>query len=127
MISSISTKRSRVYRYIDMRFWAQDGVVHVIDERDGRENTVNPEDWKDRAHAMAAEISRCQFPNERIRVTEIVNAMIACATEASAQGSPFDQDAVAYQCRHKTYKKPQSFGIQIPHTRRPSGLLEGRA
>lgn len=116
----------KVYNYIDLTFWAESGVVIVVDDRDGSRNAVSPTSWHERALAIGREASRAQYYKEKIAMRTVANDMIRCAQEAVDMGDPTDPKVIEYQARHRSRNS-----IQVPkmpkfspngHVR-PGGLI----
>jgi hypothetical protein len=101
-------KPGKHYYYEDMEFWAQGGMVHVFDHRDGcpvkdQCKSVRPKEWERRAKQIGAVLAQDHqlLPQDRIAKENLCNNMVKCAEEAFFQGDPTDQEVQLWRLRHR--------------------------
>ncbi len=88
-----TSKNTKVYRYREQEFFAERGIIRVMDGRgNGDYATVTVRDFLVRAASFNAANTRHHIPDlaERRRYTRMISDMITCAKEAMTQGDPFD-------------------------------------
>ena len=99
-------KESRkIYRFDDLAYWAENGMITLVDERDGDSRRIPPDKFFDRAQAIGLQARRESHPRERIKFENTANDMEKCILEAIAQGDPTSPEVQKYNARHKKYKK----------------------
>lgn len=82
-----------VYKHRELWFWAERGIVHLVDNKDESYQAVNPYDFRLRAAAFndaAKHAGKIQCYEEQKRLTKLVEDMAACFYKALEQGSPYD-------------------------------------
>ena len=107
---------SKVYRYEFMpqhalrrehiAFWAQNGMVHLEDSRDGAIKALRP--GKFFIHAMQVYLMQRKFEwdiNERIKADRLINDAAACCKGARTQGDPFDDAVQEHRRKHRPKNK----------------------
>lgn len=97
----------KVYKHLGMRYWAQEGAVHWVDERAGDQGDVSCTDWLARAEAIGDLSQGFTIPQERLAHEKAANEMVECAREAADMGDPFDPRVIAFRRRHQLWKNPQ--------------------
>ena len=78
----------RVKRFRNQSFWAENGQIRVVDERDGNFVVVNLRDWLERADAFNR---GNKYPLDSLdyrKTMQCVEDMITVAKQAKAQGDP---------------------------------------
>ena len=101
-MASLFCKPGKYYAFQDIEFWAQGGMVHWWDNRDGTFGSISPTEWRNRADAIGQEIAFEQFSDDRIAKENLCNNMRKCADQAVFQGDPTDPKVIEYMLRHKT-------------------------
>lgn len=96
-------KKGKVYKYQGLRFWAEGGIVKILDTRDGTITNIAATVWHNRAKAIGDEGDHCNYSDERQEHYDCANAMRACAAEARYQGDPTDASFEEYRVRHKEW------------------------
>lgn len=92
---------ARHYRFKSLEFYAERGLVHVIDERVPPDHpsafvTVFVDEWLDRAKEINRNLHLWnRWPGERKELESYVANAFACAEDAKNQGRPDDPKAVA--------------------------------
>jgi hypothetical protein len=108
-------KPGKRYRHKHLEFYADQGMVHIIDlSRNGLRTACSCLDFDLRAQDIG-EASRIEDRPEKRRLMEkAANNMQACAAEAARQGDITDPDVHMYYARHRTYVTQFSFGVSYP-------------
>lgn len=115
----IGLKSGKVYRFkapeaaYEMRFWAQDGFICMVDEGDGQLLTVSPQEFADRAYALYLQMQRMTHPSEKLTIQRVIDNMKACAKEAIEQGSPTDPKVREYYATHHPKRKIVVRGVSV--------------
>lgn len=113
----------RRFKFRDMEFWPERGLIHIIDERfppnDERAYKVDTVfnffiraesfrvGWQ-RDHA-----GRCKYPSERAEYEHLIEDMYLCCREASKQGRPDDPQVIAEMVRQRRRYMIQVGSAQI--------------
>ncbi len=106
MHNSTNNPTSRyVYRFDNLIYWAERGMITLKDERDGTSKRIRITVWAERADSIGKEGLRCVYPSERDKFANTANEMIKCCEQAAAQGDPMDPEVQAYHGRHRNLKK----------------------
>lgn len=99
------TKEGKHYRFEDVEFWAEDGLIFIEDHKDGEFKIDTCRDFAMRAHAIneaaRREYQRGKYPSEHKRLVDCVCNMRDCFKEAREQGDPMDPRVVAQQYRER--------------------------
>lgn len=98
-------KAGRVYRYKSLLFWAQGGIICIVDEaQDGDFHTETAADFAARVILMGRSLKLHQhvYADEREADTNFVLNGAACVKEARKQGDPFDPAALAQMLRSRS-------------------------
>ena len=98
----------RVYKFAKLRFWAETGLVKIVDELDGSYKVVDPREFLKRAEAMHDQGQRSNYIDERLFFKSLAQQMVDCAKEALSQGSPFEPGVLDFYRAHKSYGQPHS-------------------
>lgn len=90
----IISKPGKRYRFKNLEFWAERGLIHIFDYR---ENPYQPDYRKVpvremllRANALNEQASRMKFADERNELVMAIENIIAACREAKKQGRPDD-------------------------------------
>lgn len=78
----------KVCHYRNQTFWAERGMIHVVDERDGDYKAVTIKEWIARIIAIRNEAVRTKWADEREDMQELVEHMIRVCQQAKDQGDP---------------------------------------
>ena len=101
----------KTYIFRKLRFWAESGMINLIDERfppnhPGSFKVVMVRDWLERLNTLNKELHRWdKYPDERNEMSNFIDNGILCAKTARKQGRPDDPKAVAdiLKSRRKTH------------------------
>lgn len=99
-------REGKRFRFRDLLFWAQSGMICIQDERyDAKDpesfEVVMVREMLFRVRAVNADIHRIKYADEREEHHKFVENMIKCCKEAQTQGRPDDPKAVASMLRHR--------------------------
>jgi hypothetical protein len=105
------SKAGKHYRFRKLEFWAESGMVNLIDERfqpshPGSFKVIMVREWLERLDTINKEIHRWnKYADERNEMSNFVDNGVACAREARKQGRPDDPKAVEdmLKSRRKTH------------------------
>lgn len=88
------SKPGKRYKYRQLEFWAERGLIHVFDFRG---NPYQPDYVKVpvremlmRARSLNSQLGRMKYIDEREELTRAVENMVAACREAQKQGRPDD-------------------------------------
>lgn len=84
----------RRYRFRDMEFWAENGMVMLEDRNTGEFIAVTRRDMILRAMAFNDEINKIPWGDEREEMHSIVQSLADVIREAKHQGDPSDPKVV---------------------------------
>jgi hypothetical protein len=108
-------KDGQHYYYRKLEFWAENGLINIVDERfppeDDRSFVVRTRvDFLQKLAAFSTELKKCNFKyaDERNEHITFLENGTACAREAKKQGCPDDPEAMADMLRHR--RRNYSFG-----------------
>lgn len=114
----MANKESKHYYFMDLEFWAQNGMVTVLDnKRAGNGLPANdcvfhmsPGEFIKRAIAVRMSTDD-KYPDERQRASRFMDEAVQVAKLAKAQGDPTDQKVLDHVVKHE--RKTQ---ILVPGT-----------
>lgn len=95
------SKSGKHYRFRKLQFWAERGMINLIDERfqpdhPGSFKVVMVSEWLERLSTLNKELHRWnKYPDERNEMSNFIDNGIASAKEARKQGRPDDPKAVS--------------------------------
>jgi hypothetical protein len=128
--------RNRHYRYRKLEFWAERGMINLIDERypqssDKFFTVIMVREFLLRLDQLNKEVKRWgkQWTDERQEMIKLIEEGITCCRQAKAQGRPDDPKAVAdmLKVRQKSMllagNSGQSYKGAILASHAPEGVL----
>jgi hypothetical protein len=103
----MANKEGKHFHYMDLEFWAQNGMVTVLDSKraaDGRDAAdcifhVSPGEFIKRAIAVRMSTGD-QYPDERRRASRFMEEAVIVAKEAKKQGDPSDERVLDHVLKH---------------------------
>jgi hypothetical protein len=99
-----ATTRQRVFKYRRQDFFAENGLIHVIDKDTGQYSCVSVAEFLQRARGFNKAARRMaakkMWADERDETTRMVQDMIVCCEQAKRQGDPFDPRALRQMINH---------------------------
>lgn len=95
----------RIYKFDGIRYWAEEGLITLYDEKDGTSRRIKPDDFLERATALGKQATREKHYREEQKFLNTADEMEKCAAEAIAQGDPSDPKVQQYEYKHGVYKK----------------------
>ena len=87
------------YKFQDMTFWAEHGLVYIEDQRDGDFQVLTADEAFERAKQLACEVQSCKYADEALALLRLVESMADCHAEAKAQGDPTDEKVLEQKAR----------------------------
>jgi hypothetical protein len=112
-------KEEKVLSFRDLKYWAQDGMVYIIDERSGEMKTEAPMVMRYRALALANEANsmRQRQGHYRDEIKELLLAakgLMEIVQAAEDQGSPMNPDVLRRQIEERRKVYVSLSGLNIP-------------
>lgn len=99
-----ASTRQRVFKYRRQEFFAENGLIHVIDKDTGAYSAVSVVEFLHRARQFNAEARRMaakkMWADERDELTRMVQDMIVCCEQARKQGDPFNPKVMRQMVDH---------------------------
>jgi len=101
-------KRGKVHRYLDVSFWAERGMISVLDEKDAADGKsaekafkrMRPGEFMVNAFAVY-KMTLDKYPSQRRMAERLVEDAQAATKLAKSQGDPLDPEVQAYYARHR--------------------------
>lgn len=90
MNSPILRKEGKHHKFMDLEFWAEDGLIFIEDRRDGDFKVITCKEFAHRADAINEEAKREYYADDRHRLNDCVLAMHEVWKEAKTQGDVTD-------------------------------------
>lgn len=97
----VCTKEGKHYQFDDIEFWAEDGIICIIDTRNGDTNAVTCKEFVKRASVINDEAARAANSSERRRLQDCVLNMHAAWKEAKTQGDPSDPEVLKRRLKER--------------------------
>lgn len=112
-------KNETVMTFRDLRYWAQDGMVAIIDERNGDMKYEAPMTMRYRAVSFAkeAEYMRSKGNNYADEIKELLSAardLMSIVKTAEDQGCPLDPRVLQQQVEERKRVYVSLSGLNIP-------------
>jgi len=102
----------RRYKYKDLIFWAENGLIRMEDQRTGEFFTITRQEAFERAKAIAEEINMITWGDEREATLSLVQSMCDVIDEAKNQGDPTDPEVIERVARET--KRSKKARILLP-------------
>lgn len=83
-------KTGKVYKYGNLRFWAQDGFIAIVNEITGELRFVSRKEFLQRAKVVNEAAKKNPFKDERLKMIRFAENAIAACQEAYEQGNPLN-------------------------------------
>lgn len=93
----------KAYKYNQIEFWAENGLIRIHDGRDGSEKSETSSTMRKRAKALFEESSRVQHQDEKKAILAAARDIMLCIQEAKEQGDPTDSKVLS-QLAHDSRK-----------------------
>ena len=123
-MDSPNLKTKNIYKYNQIEFWAEDGLIQINDERDGSQKAETSAAMRPRAKALFEEASRATYADEKRALMGAARDIMLCIQEAREQGDPTDPRA-AKELAHDN-RKIWSTGVSVPSNKvTKSGIVLG--
>lgn len=91
-MSKVST--GHVYHYKDLTFFAENGLIRIINEKTGEYSSATRRDFLLRINAINKSLGHVKWSDEREQDMKFVEDGIKCCREAKNQGCPDDYKAI---------------------------------
>lgn len=119
MLLDTPPKEGKHYRYCNLEFWAQGGVICIEDMKDETETrfrAISLSEFLERAAnvKMALRYIDYKYADERVRDENFIKDAVQCAKEAMNQGDPFDPKVIEHYHRHR--RRNFSSGVSTENT-----------
>ena len=111
-------KENKVYSFRDLRYWAQDGMVMIADERTGEIKAEAPMTMRYRAISFARESESMgansgHYQDERRELLRAAKGLMEVVKAAEEQGCPLDP-RVMQQAEERRKVYVSLSGLNIP-------------
>ena len=112
-------KESSVLTFRDLRYWAQDGMVAIMDEKNGEMKFEAPMTMRYRAVSMAAEaesmrLSSGHYVDEQRELLKTARGLMEVIKAAEEQGCPLDPRVRQQQTEERKRVYVSLSGLNIP-------------
>lgn len=112
-------KNDGLFTFRDLRYWAQDGMVYIVDERDGEIKTEAPMTMRYRALSFAREADSMRhsgghYTSERKELLTAAKNLMQVVLNAEAQGCPLDPRVLQQQVEERKKVYVSLSGLNIP-------------
>lgn len=87
------------YHFKNQEFWAQRGLIHIEDQRDGDYKVLSRAEAAARAISLNAQMPYLEYPDERKELCDAVCGLAECVKLAKKQGDPHDPEAAKQVAR----------------------------
>jgi hypothetical protein len=98
-----------VYAFGNLRFFARNGMIHIIHEDTGKYSTCSITDWTARIEMILEHAKRENYASDRTRLLRGLTAMQDCGRDAIAQGDPLKSASIEYLRRYD-----REHGVIVP-------------
>lgn len=90
-LPNIRTSTShKVYRWRDLKFWADGGRIHVVNEKTGDHKSCARSVFLERAESFAAAIKKMKYGSDRRDHHQLLYLQSCAIQDAIGQGDPHD-------------------------------------
>lgn len=112
-------KESKVYSFRDLRYWAQDGMVMIADERTGEFKAEAPMTMRYRALSFAREANAMgansgHYQDEKRELLRAAKGLMEVIQAAEEQGCPLDPRVMQQQAEERRKVYVSLSGLNIP-------------
>jgi hypothetical protein len=112
-------KESKVLSFKNLRYWPQDGMVYIMDERDGRMVCEAPMTMRYRAVSFAQEADYMRrkgghYEDERKELLKAARSLMEVVQTAESQGCPLDPKVMREQAQERKKVYVSLSGINVP-------------
>lgn len=95
--------RQAIFRYRNQTFWAENGLIQIVDEQTGENRTVSISEFLNRALATWLAAKREKWIDDREAQKRAARQMVHCAFQARQQGDPFEVKSSREAAHDKRY------------------------
>lgn len=112
-------KNSAVLRFKDLHYWAQDGMVYIMDERNGDIKQEAPMTMRYRAVSFAKEADSMRlhgghYVDEQRELLQAARDLMQVVKAAEDQGCPLDPRVLQQQVEERKRVYVSLSGLNIP-------------
>lgn len=97
------------YAFGKLRFFARNGMIHIIQEDTGEYKTCSITEWTARMEAILEHAKREPYAFDRRKLLRGLTAMQDCGRDAIAQGDPLKSATIEYLRRYD-----REHGVLVP-------------
>jgi hypothetical protein len=118
-MSNDVVKDNKVFAFRDLRYWAQDGMVMIADEKTGEFKAEAPMTMRYRAISFARESDSMgansgHYQDERRELLSAAKNLMEVVKTAEAQGCPLDPRVMQQQVEERRRVYVSLSGLNIP-------------
>lgn len=110
ILPTIRTSNDPVKTYQDQKFWAEGGMIKMVNERDGQVKDLTISQFLERGRAFGRLLAKYRDPRPRAAIVQLLEDMRDVIERAKAQGDPTDQAVVLEKARHRGHAQVLSTG-----------------
>lgn len=112
-------KEGKVLSFRSLRYWAQDGMVAIMDERNGELKYEAPMNMRYRAVSFASEAEAMRlkgghYVDEQRELLTAARGLMEVTKAAEEQGCPLDPDVLRQQVEERKRVYVSLSGLNIP-------------
>jgi len=112
-------KEGKVLSFRDIRYWAQDGMVAIMDERNGEMKFEAPMNMRYRAVSFASEAESMRtrgghYVDEHRELLQAAKGLMEVIKAAEEQGCPLDPNVMRQQAEERKRVYVSLSGLNIP-------------
>ena len=112
-------KNNSLFTFRDLRYWAQDGMVYIVDERDGEIKHEAPMTMRYRALSFAREADSMKdsgghYASDRKELLTAARNLLQVSMTAEDQGCPMDPRIMQQQMEERKKVYVSLSGLNIP-------------
>jgi hypothetical protein len=100
---STLTTPGRTFRFRQQEFWADQGMIHILDYRNSPYNpfyrSIGVEELVELIKAFQLMLPRFKYPDERDEHERLVQNLMSVGCAAKAQGDPHDEKVSQHYSR----------------------------
>jgi hypothetical protein len=112
-------KQTNVLTFRDLRYWAQDGMVAIMDEKDGQLKFEAPMTMRYRAVSIAKEADSMRlhgghYVDEQRELLKAARGLMEVVKSAEDQGCPLDPNVLQQQVEERKRVYISLSGLDLP-------------
>jgi hypothetical protein len=99
MNNPILSKEGKHHFFDDLEYWAQDGVIWMLDHRDEQVTAITCPTFRARMLAIAGGITRAKYSDDEKKHRDFAQEMLEVYKDAKEQGDPTDMNVLRHRYR----------------------------